>query len=198
MRRLGEHLPARRSRSCAAWAPTRCCSCFMVYAFTFAIYSPATGMSHELRNASIAIVDEDHSQLSRAACATRCCRPTSSRRSRSPPDEIEPAHGYAAATPSCSTSRRTSRRDLRRRPPAGIQLNVDATAMSQAGIGAGYIAAASSPQEIARFICASDASEPAPVDAADRALAFNPNLPVRLVHRRDADHQQHHHAGRAS
>ena len=30
---------------------------FVLYSFTLAIYSQATGMSHELRNASIAIVD---------------------------------------------------------------------------------------------------------------------------------------------
>ena len=36
----------------------------IVWAFTFAIYSAATGVSHELRNASVAFVDEDRSQLS--------------------------------------------------------------------------------------------------------------------------------------
>ena len=43
---------------------TPCCSCLIVFAFSYAIYSLATGISFELRNASIAIVDEDHSHLS--------------------------------------------------------------------------------------------------------------------------------------
>ena len=36
----------------------------IVYAFTYAVYGPAKGARMELRNASIAIVDEDHSALS--------------------------------------------------------------------------------------------------------------------------------------
>ena len=37
----------------------------MVWAFSLSIYAAATGMMHDLNNASIAIVDEDQSQLSR-------------------------------------------------------------------------------------------------------------------------------------
>ena len=36
----------------------------VLYAFTYAIYSAATGTSSELRNTAIAVVDEDHSLLS--------------------------------------------------------------------------------------------------------------------------------------
>jgi ABC-2 type transport system permease protein len=38
----------------------------VVWAFTFSIYTAATGMSHDLNNASIAIVDEDRSAAFRA------------------------------------------------------------------------------------------------------------------------------------
>src|SRR5262249_28204911 len=38
---------------------------FVVYAFTFAIYSQATGTSNEVNNASIAFADEDRSALSK-------------------------------------------------------------------------------------------------------------------------------------
>src|SRR5499427_7029123 len=38
---------------------------FVVYAFTLAIYSRATGTSSEVNNASIAFVDEDGSPLSK-------------------------------------------------------------------------------------------------------------------------------------
>src|ERR1700760_1969498 len=37
----------------------------VVYAFSFAILAQARGNSQELNNASIGIVDEDHSELSR-------------------------------------------------------------------------------------------------------------------------------------
>ena len=37
----------------------------IVYAFTFAVYSGATAMPETLHKAPIAIVDEDHSPLSR-------------------------------------------------------------------------------------------------------------------------------------
>ena len=38
---------------------------FVIYAFTFAIYTQAKGTSSEVNNASIAFVDEDHSALSK-------------------------------------------------------------------------------------------------------------------------------------
>ncbi|MEP5767647.1 MAG: ABC transporter permease, partial [Nisaea sp.] len=37
----------------------------IIFTFTFAIYTVATGVQTELRNASIAVVDEDGSDLSR-------------------------------------------------------------------------------------------------------------------------------------
>ena len=36
---------------------------FVIYSFSFAVYSQATGISQELADASIAVVDEDHSAL---------------------------------------------------------------------------------------------------------------------------------------
>src|SRR5262249_58704810 len=38
---------------------------FVLYAFTFSVYSQATGTSNEVRNASIAFADEDQSPLSK-------------------------------------------------------------------------------------------------------------------------------------
>ena len=38
---------------------------FVIYAFTFAIYTQAKGTSSEVHNASIAFVDEDQSTLSK-------------------------------------------------------------------------------------------------------------------------------------
>src|SRR6185369_17045371 len=39
---------------------------FVVYAFTWTVYSQATGTSNEVNNASIAFADEDNSALSKA------------------------------------------------------------------------------------------------------------------------------------
>ena len=55
----------------------------VIYAFSFAVTMQARSNSQELHNASIAIVDEDHSELSRRI-AHAFLPPYFSRRSRSP------------------------------------------------------------------------------------------------------------------
>jgi ABC-2 type transport system permease protein len=141
---------------------------FVIYSFSFAIYSQATGISYELRNASVAILDEDRSQLSARL------------RDALLPPHFKPPETVTAAEVDrrLDTGRNTFvldippdfERDLLagRRPE--IQLNVDATAMSQAGIGAGYIQQILA-REIAAFV---DASAAAPV-ALQMRTAFNPN-----------------------
>ena len=47
---------------------------FVVYSFSFAIMAQAQSNSQELHNASIAIVDEDHSELSRRSRLHSCRR----------------------------------------------------------------------------------------------------------------------------
>lgn len=142
---------------------------FVVYAFSFAIYSQATGLSHELRNASIAIVDEDRSPLSlRIAQAFR--EPFFR-----PPEMI----GLAEVDPRMDAGRNSFvldippdfQRDLLAGRQPAIQVNVDATAMMQAGIGAGYIQRIVAG-EIATFLNA----EPAVPVALQLRAAFNPNL----------------------
>ena len=45
---------------------------FVIYAFTFAIYTQAKGTSSEVHNASIAFVDEDQSAYTRrSGCSSR-------------------------------------------------------------------------------------------------------------------------------
>ena len=43
---------------------------FLIWSFSFAIYSEATSMGETVNNASIAVVDEDHSALSRHLVGT--------------------------------------------------------------------------------------------------------------------------------
>ena len=110
---------------------------FVVYAFTLAIYVQATGTSSEVNNASIAFVDEDGSALSKelmnAFYPPRFKLPETIAAS-----EVEDAMDKAG---SCSSSSIPPHfeHDLRAGRNPAIQVNIDATAMQQAGIGAGYI-----------------------------------------------------------
>ncbi|MDO9712141.1 ABC transporter permease [Paracraurococcus lichenis] len=141
---------------------------FMVYAFSAAIYSQATGITYELRNASVSILDEDRSQLS--ARLRDALLPPFFR----PPEPI----GAAEVGPRMDTARDTFvldippnfQRDLAAGRHPELQLNVDATAMSQAGIGAGYLQQIVA-QEIATFL---GRTETVPV-ALRMRTAFNPN-----------------------
>ena len=109
----------------------------MIYAFTYAVYGPATGARMEVRNASVAIVDEDHSMLS-ARLGDALVPPLFLR-----PQYLDRAQFDAAMDDDRFTfvidipPRFQADLQAGRRP--AVQLNVDATAMSQAGRGAGYI-----------------------------------------------------------
>src|SRR5271166_2064901 len=84
----------------------------VIYAFTIAIISQAQSYSQEVHNASIAIVDEDHSLLSR-----RIAEP-----------EIMPLMNARRFTFIVDIPPNFERDVLGRRNPT-LQLNVDATAM---------------------------------------------------------------------
>ena len=109
----------------------------IVYAFTYAIYAPARQASTEVHHAAVAIVDEDGSPLSRRI-----------RDALLPPRFLPPAAlTVQEIDAAMDTGRYTFVIDIppdfqtdvvRGRRPA-IQLNVDATAMTQAGTGASYI-----------------------------------------------------------
>ena len=145
---------------------------FMVYAFTFMIYSQATGVSHELRNASIAIVDQDETALSHAIA--RAFLPPYFK----PPQSI----GFGDVDRRMDDSRDTfvviippkfAADVLAGRRPA-VQVNVDATAMMQAGVGAGYIEQIVAA-EINKFVYGTEETPGPKVEVQIRA-AFNPNL----------------------
>ena len=111
---------------------------FVVYAFTLAIYIQATGTSSEVNNASIAFVDEDGSALSKelfnAFYPPRFKLPETDRRRRG-----RRTRWTGAASCSSSSIPPRFEHDLRAGRNPAIQVNIDATAMQQAGIGAGYI-----------------------------------------------------------
>jgi ABC-2 type transport system permease protein len=144
----------------------------IVWAFSFAIYSAATGISHDLNNAAIAIVDEDRSQLS-----IRLQQAFRAPYFRAPQlisfREIDPAmdtgrYSFVLVIPADFEA------DVLRGHRPEIQLNIDATAVMQAGIGQSYVSAIVS-QELQDFLDAGNQDAVSAVTLQTR-FAFNPNL----------------------
>lgn len=144
----------------------------IVYAFSLSIYSAATALPESLHKAPIAIVDEDRSQLSMRLV-----------------DAFYPPH---FKTPVLITQKEMDarmdagldtfaldippgfQRDvLAGRSPA-IQLNIDATRMSQSFTGSGYIQTILS-SEVASFLQGYRSNTTPAVDLALR-VRFNPQL----------------------
>ncbi|ANA39689.1 hypothetical protein A2G06_04155 [Geobacter anodireducens] len=144
----------------------------IVYAFTFAIYSGATAMPETLHNAPIAIVDEDHSQLSRrivdAFYPPQFVPPVLIGRA-----EMDARMDAGIDTFAVDIPPDFQRDVLAGRSPA-IQLNVDATRMSQAFTGSGHIQTIVNG-EIASFLQRYRSNHAPVVDLALRAR-FNPEL----------------------
>lgn len=144
---------------------------FIVWSFTFAITSRATGMGENVNNASIAIVDEDRSMVSRRL--SNALFPPYFKR----PELIEAADVDRAMDQSrymfVITIPPRFEIDLRQGRQPSVQLNIDATAVMQAGVGAGYIQNILL-QEITKAASRSDAPESLPVTIITRR-AFNAN-----------------------
>ncbi len=147
----------------------------ILYSFTVMVYVTATGTGIEVKNASVAVVDEDGSALSRRL--TDALRP--------PYFQTPQPIGIPDIDPAMDRGRHTFVIDI---PPrfeadllagraAQIQINVDATAMSQAGVGSAYVRTLFS-EEIRRWQHERGLTPnagPPPIAAVPRAL-FNPNL----------------------
>ena len=110
---------------------------FVVYAFTFTIYTQATGTSSEVNNASIAFVDEDGSGLSKelfnAFYPPRFQHPAAIKTSEVEDSMDRGRFMFVVSVPPWFE------RDLHAGRHPDLQVNIDATAMQQAGIGSGYI-----------------------------------------------------------
>ena len=144
----------------------------VIYAFSLAVISQAQSYSQELHNASIGMADEDHSELSRRI--THAFLPPYFQ----PPQPVTERD----IVPLMNSRRYTFvvdippnfQRDVLggRQPP--IQINVDATAMVQAGLGSGY-AQQIITTEITDFLSRSEGVPLSPVNL-DVRIAFNPNI----------------------
>jgi ABC-2 type transport system permease protein len=145
---------------------------FMIWAFSFGIYSAATSVSRELHHAPIAVVDEDRSALSQRI-ASAFYRPYFL-----PPVPIGPGE----VDRELDAGRYTFvldippnfQRDVQAGRQPDVQVNIDATRMSQAFIGALYISNIVTA-EVGGFVKRQGLGS-APEVALVTRVKFNPNL----------------------
>ncbi len=142
------------------------------WAFTGAIYTAATGASQELRNAPIAVVDEDRSPLSQHIVDAFY-----------PPYFRTPLRATLAELDAEMDSGRYNftlvippnfQRDVQAGRKPDVQLNIDATIMSQAFIGATYIKSIALG-EVNEYLTGTRDSSFTPITLSTR-VRFNPNL----------------------
>lgn len=144
----------------------------IIYAFSFGIYAAATALPETLHMAPIAIADEDHSQLSRRI--VDALYPPLFSPHLIAPAEMDERLDTGLDTFALDIPPEFERDVLAGRKPT-IQLNVDATRMSQAFTGNAYIQSIIT-QTVNTFMRRHSSQDaPPPVDLALRAL-FNPNL----------------------
>ncbi len=153
---------------------------FVIYSFSLAVYSQAQSNSQELHNASVGIVDEDHSALARqmaAALLPPYFKPPQPVRA----SDIDRLMNVGTYTFIIDIPPNFERDVLGGRSPA-VQVNIDATAMVQAGLGAGYIQQILTT-EVSDFVTRSEGTfqsraqgiPVSPVTLAVR-IAYNPNV----------------------
>jgi len=144
---------------------------FIVWSFSFAIIARATGMGEAVNNASVAFVDEDRSSLSRRLSST-LFPPYFQHPEQIAATEIDRAMDQSrymfvvTIPPGFEADVRQGRRPT-------IQLNIDATAVMQAGLGAGYINEILT-RRIGQITRGADEADRLPVTIVTRR-AFNSN-----------------------
>ena len=153
---------------------------FVIYSFSLAVYSQAQSNSQELHNASVGIVDEDHSALARqmaAALLPPYFKPPQPVRA----SDIDRLMNVGTYTFIIDIPPNFERDVLGGRSPA-VQVNIDATAMVQAGLGAGYIQQILTT-EVSDFVTRSEGTfqsraQGIPVSPVTLAvpIAYNPNV----------------------
>ncbi|KAA0910836.1 ABC transporter permease [Pusillimonas sp. ANT_WB101] len=144
----------------------------IVYTFSLSVYTAATSMPETLHHASIAVVDEDHSPLSARIVSAFY-----------PPQFVKPAAiSYQDMDPGMDSGMYTFvlnippnfQRDVLAGKYAEVQLNIDATRMSQAFTGNGHIQNIVLT-EVNEFVQRYRSNADLPVELALRAR-FNPTL----------------------
>jgi ABC-2 type transport system permease protein len=145
---------------------------FIVYSFSVSIYTIATGVKTDLVNATVAVVDSDRSPLS-ARIRDGLLRPYFQRPHLVDRSGVDRLMDLGVYTFVLDLPPHFEADVLRGRVPA-LQLNIDATAMTQAGVGGSYIESIVQ-QETVNHLQARGIDAQLPVVAVTRAY-FNPNL----------------------
>jgi ABC-2 type transport system permease protein len=144
----------------------------VIYSFSLAVIAQAESNSQEVHNASLGIVDEDHSELSRRiqrAFLPPYFKPAEPIEER----DVDHLMNIGRYTFVIDIPPNFERDVLGGRHPR-LQVNVDATAMVQAGLGSGY-AEQIVTNEISDFASHAEGTSVPPVDL-DVRIAFNPNI----------------------
>jgi ABC-2 type transport system permease protein len=147
-------------------------SFFIVYSFSFALYSEATGIKTEVANAPIAIVDSDRSVLS-ARIYDGLQQPYFRRPALIDRASVDSALDLGHYPFVLDIPPHFEADVLRGRNPL-LQLNIDATAMTQAAVGGGYITSIVQ-RETANYLQSRGIDRELPVRSVTRTF-FNPNL----------------------
>jgi len=143
----------------------------VIFSFTFSIFSMAQNTAQEVRNASIAIADEDGSPLSRAI-AGDFLPPYFKPAEQVGAHDIDRLLDAARYTFIVDIPPRFASDVAAGRQPA-VQVNIDATAAMQAGIGSAYVQQIILAR-IRRDATGTDLARPDAVTLTIH-LAFNPN-----------------------
>lgn len=152
----------------------------VIYTFSFAIFVQGRSNAQELHNASVGVVDEDNSALSRRMIAA-FLPPYFKAPVEIDNKDVDHLMNTAAYTFVIVIPPHFARDVLARRSPA-VQVNVDATAMVTAGLGYGYIQQILTT-EINNFVSRDEGESlsdsqnipGSPITLAVR-VAFNPNV----------------------
>jgi len=143
----------------------------IVYAFTFAVHAQATGAKTEVENVAVGIVDEDDSELSRRI-AGAVLEPQFKRAVQLTPDQIDPGMNSGRYVFVLEIPPKFEQDVLSNKRPT-VQIDVDATALSQAGVGAGYMQSIIE-QEALGYLQHREGAITSPINLVIRT-AFNPN-----------------------
>lgn len=143
----------------------------IVYAFTYAIYAVSKGMSFDVADASVAIVDEDHSALSRDI-ADAILQPYFKSVVEISANEIDEKMNAGSYVFVIDIPPSFEKDLLAARSPT-VQLNVDATAVAQAGNGAIYLESIIS-NEVENYMLGHSSTMEIPINLVTRTK-FNPN-----------------------
>jgi ABC-2 type transport system permease protein len=144
----------------------------IVYSLSFAVYAVATGTKMEVERGSIAVVDEDRSELSRRIAGAHL-QPYFRNAVEISAGDIDPGMDSGRFVFVIEIPPKFEADVLAGRKPT-VQINVDATAMAQAFNGVNYIQNIVA-REVLSVVTRREGTTALPVDFVVRAK-FNPNV----------------------